>query len=329
MKLLVTGGCGFIGSHFVRAALEADEDLSIVNLDLLTYAGRKENLADVEKEFGPAAKGAARSRYKFVHGDILDAPLVSRLCKETDHIVHFAAESHVDRSILEAGSFAQTDVLGTQRLLQAALDAGHQRFFFISTDEVYGSRKAGFFRETDKLDPSSPYSASKAGAELMVNAYERTHGLKAVISRTTNNYGTHQHPEKLIPRSITNLLRGQKIKIYGAGAQERDWVHVSDNVRALLMLLNKGKTGTFNIGTGVTTQNLEIAKGVCKALGKEFSSSVEYVADRKGHDWRYAVDWSKMKELGWKPQVELSSGLKQTVDWYMKNKAWWQGHTVD
>ncbi len=321
MKLLVTGGCGFIGSHFVRAALEQDEDLSIVNLDKLTYAGRKENLADVEKKFG--------KRYDFVQGDILDTTLVHRLCKNADHVVHFAAESHVDRSILEAGSFVQTDVLGTQRLLQAALDAGHPRFFFISTDEVYGSRKTGFFREADKLDPSSPYSASKASAELMVNAYERTHGLKSVISRTTNNYGTHQHPEKLIPRSITNLLRGKKISIYGTGAQERDWVHVSDNVRALLLLLNTGKTGTYNIGTGTTTPNLEIAKQICKSLGKDFSSSVDYVSDRKGHDWRYAVDWTKMKELGWKPQIRLEEGLKQTVDWYVKNKAWWQGHTVD
>ena len=318
MRLLVTGGCGFIGSHFIRLALGKDKGAEIVNLDKLTYAGRLENTSDFAK--GP--------RYKFVKGDILDLPLVKRLCKETDMVVHFAAETHVDRSIISAGEFVQTDVLGTQRMVQAALDAGHKRFFHISTDEVYGSRENGFFKETDALSPNSPYSASKAGAEMMVRAYERTYGLQATITRSSNNYGPNQHPEKLIPRAITNLLRGMKVPVYGSGENVRDWIHVTDNCEAIWLLLSGAHAGVYNIGAMGGTQNMEIVKTLAKLAGKG-ESLISHVEDRKGHDWRYAIDTGKLCSLGWKPRIGLEDGLKKTFEWYSKNRKWWEPVVID
>jgi len=312
MKLLVTGGCGFIGSHFVHLALQKDPDVEIVNLDKLTYAGRLENVSDL--------KGNAR--YKFVKGDILDRELVKRLAKETDEIVHFAAETHVDRSIMQAGEFAMTDVLGTQALLEAALGAGHERFFHISTDEVYGSRKEGFFKEEDAMQPNSPYSASKAGAEMMVRAYEKTYGLKASVTRSSNNYGPNQHPEKFIPRAITNLIRGKKVPIYGNGKNVRDWLFVLDNCEAIYMLLKGKHDGVYNVGARGGEENVKIARDILGIMGKG-EECLEYVEDRKGHDWRYAIDTGKINALGWKPKVKLEEGLKRTAEWYLVNAQWW------
>ncbi len=318
MRLLVTGGCGFIGSHFIHLALEKDSSIEIINLDKLTYAGRLENVEDLKNN----------SRYKFVKGDILDHGLMAKLAKEIDIIVHFAAETHVDRSIISAGEFAKTDVLGTQTLLESALAAGHKRFFHISTDEVYGSREKGFFKEEDNLAPNSPYSASKAGAELMVRAYEHTYGLSSTITRSSNNYGPNQHPEKFIPRAITNLIRNKTIPIYGTGKNVRDWTYVRDNCEAILLLLQKNALGTYNIGMMDGKANIEIAKQLLVLTGKN-ESSLQYVEDRKGHDWRYAIDTKKLKALGWKPQVTLEQGLKATVDWYSANKKWWAPVVID
>jgi dTDP-glucose 4,6-dehydratase len=318
MKLLVTGGCGFIGSHFIHLALEKDGALEIVNLDKLTYAGRPENVADLQ----------GNARYRFVHGDICDAPLMRTLAKEADIIIHFAAETHVDRSILSAGDFAKTDVLGTQALLEAALAAGHKRFFHISTDEVYGSRADGYFNEGDALAPNSPYSASKAGAEMMVRAYEHTYGLKSTITRSSNNYGPNQHPEKFIPRTITNLLRNRQVPIYGSGMQVRDWIHVHDNCEAIWLLLVKKALGIYNVGMMDGRSNLEIARKLITLTNRD-ESSLKHVEDRAGHDFRYAIDTSKLRTLGWKPKVKLADGLEKTVGWYRANPEWWKPVLVD
>lgn len=318
MRLLVTGGCGFIGSHFIHLALRNDADASIINLDKLTYAGRLENVADLKDE----------PRYKFVKGDICDGGLVRRLAKDADLIVHFAAETHVDRSILSAGEFAKTDVLGTQTLLEAALAGGHERFFHISTDEVYGSRMKGYFKEGDKLEPNSPYSASKAGAEMMVRAYEHTYGLKNTITRSSNNYGPNQHPEKFIPRAITNLLRARQIPIYGSGEQVRDWIHVRDNCEAIWMLFEKKHLGVFNVGMMDGQTNISIAKRLLALTGRD-EAALRHVEDRKGHDFRYAIDTAKLRALGWKPKMDLDAGLKETVAWYRANPKWWEPVLVD
>ncbi|MFA6328073.1 MAG: dTDP-glucose 4,6-dehydratase [Candidatus Micrarchaeia archaeon] len=312
MKLLVTGGCGFIGSHFIHTAIEKDPNVEIINLDKLTYAGRLENVRDLE----------GNARYKFVKGDILDRELVKGLAKETDEIVHFAAETHVDRSIMAAGEFAMTDVLGTQSLLEAALDAGHERFFHISTDEVYGSRVEGFFKEEDAMLPNSPYSASKAGAEMMVRAYEKTYGLKATVTRSSNNYGPNQHPEKFIPMAITNIIRGKKVPIYGDGKNVRDWLYVKDNCEAIHMLLTGKHTGVYNLGAMGGEENIKIARDILGIMDKK-EECLQHVEDRKGHDWRYAINTSKITGLGWKPKMKLDDGLKITVEWYMANKKWW------
>jgi dTDP-glucose 4,6-dehydratase len=317
MRMLVTGGCGFIGSHFVHMALE-DEGNTVTNLDKLTYAGRPENVADL----------AGNKRYKFVKGDILDGPLVRKLCVDADMVVHFAAETHVDRSIISAGDFAKTDVLGTQTMLEGALSAGHKLFFHISTDEIYGSREGGYFKETDGYAPNSPYSASKAGAELMVRAYEKTYGLNAIITRSSNNYGPNQHPEKFIPRAITNLLRGRQVPIYGTGKNVRDWIYVRDNCEAIMLLLKKGVPGAYNIGNMDGKENIGIAKELVKLTGRD-EGALKYVEDRKGHDFRYAIDNSKLRKMGWKARTSLQDGLKKTVDWYSKNKSWWEPVLVD
>ena len=314
MRLLVTGGAGFIGANFVRDQLARHPDRTIVNLDALTYAGNPANLADL----------AADPRYLFVRGDIRDAALVGKLMEEVDAVVHFAAESHVDRSIADPGAFVSTNVQGTFTLLEAARHAGVDRFVHVSTDEVYGSIKEGAFRETDPLRPSSPYSASKAGSDLLALAYHTTHDLPVMVTRCSNNYGPYQFPEKLIPLFVTNLLEGRKVPVYGSGTNVREWIYVLDHCRAVDFVLERGTPGeVYNIGSGVEKTNLEITDALLRLLGKD-ASSVEHVGDRKGHDFRYAIDCSKLRALGWAPAFTFEEALAATVDWYRENEAWWR-----
>ena len=317
MRLLVTGGAGFIGSSFIEAVLSGKPDATIVNVDNLTYASIFKS--DFEKRF--------LSRYKFVKSDILDGAMMARLCKDTDIVVNFAAETHVDNSIGRPLSFVQANVLGTATLLDAALKAGHGRFVQISTDEVYGSAEKHFFKETDPFAPSSPYSASKAGAEMMVAAYEKTYGIKATITRSSNNYGPRQHPEKFIPRAITRLLAGKKVPIYGKGSNVRNWIHASDNCDAIWLLLEKRQDGAYNIASDTSISNLELARAIARIM-KKGEGALEFVEDRKGHDFRYAIDASKIKALGWKPKIDFAKGLEATVEWYVKNRKEWAGHIV-
>ena len=313
MKICVTGGCGFIGSHFIHLALAKDPHIEIINLDKLTYAGRLENVEDLKNN----------KRYKFVKGDICDANIVKEICKDVDLIINFAAETHVDKSILSSGEFVKTDVLGTQTLLQGALDAGHEKFFHISTDEVYGSIEKGYFKEEDMLKPNSPYAASKAGAEMVVRAYEKTYGLKSTITRSSNNYGPNQHPEKFIPRAIACLLQDKKMPIYGTGKNVRNWIYVLDNCEAIWHLLQGNYLGIYNIGAECEFQNIDIAKKILKLTNKN-ESYIEYVADRKGHDWRYGTNINKIMATGWKPNVKFEDGLDMTVEWYKNNVNWWK-----
>ena len=313
MRYLITGGCGFIGSHFVRLILNKYKDSEVINLDKLTYAGNPENLKDIEKN----------SRYKFVKGDICDKKLVLDLVKDVDIVVNFAAESHVDRSIIEPESFVKTDVLGTQNLLEACRKF-NVRFLQISTDEVYGSIQNGKFKENDNLNPSSPYSVSKASADLLVLSYHITYGLNVMITRTTNNFGPNQYPEKLIPLFVTNLLEGKKVPVYGNGMNVRDWVYVVDNCEAIDFVINNGKAGEiYNIGSDNEKNNLEITKFILKELGKD-ENSIEYVKDRLGHDKRYALDSTKINKLGWKPRFQFELALKETIKWYKSNEKWWK-----
>lgn len=314
MRLLVTGGSGFIGTNFVRDQLARHPERSVVNLDALTYAGNPANLADL----------ASDPRYVFVRGDIRDAALVSDLMGEVDAVVHFAAESHVDRSITDPGAFVSTNVQGTFTLLEAARRAGVDRFLHVSTDEVYGSIVEGAFREMDPLRPSSPYSASKAGSDLLALAYHTTHGLPVVVTRCSNNYGPYQFPEKLIPLFVTNLLEGRKVPVYGSGTNVREWIYVLDHCRAIEFVLDRGNPGeVYNIGSGVEKTNLEITDALLRLLGRD-ESAVEHVDDRKGHDFRYAIDCSKLRALGWTPAFGFEEALAETVDWYRANEAWWR-----
>jgi dTDP-glucose 4,6-dehydratase len=321
MKILVTGGAGFIGSNFVRMALtdkfpdfKVDE---IVVLDLLTYAGDEENLAPI----------ATDKRYKFVKGDIRDLELAKKLMSESDYVVHFAAESHVDRSIEGGSEFVSTNVMGTQVLLDAARNSNIKRFLHVSTDEVYGSISEGSWPEDHPLLPNSPYSASKAGSDLLVRAYNRTHKLDTVITRCSNNYGQYQFPEKVIPLFITNIIEGKKVPLYGNGLNVRDWLHVDDHCRGIALALTKGKSGeVYNIGGGTELTNVELTHKILDAMGvgKEFIQPVE---DRKGHDLRYSVDITKINtQLGYAPQVNFEEGLAQTINWYKNNEAWWKKH---
>ena len=321
MKLLVTGGAGFIGSNFVRMAL-ADkfpefnvEQLTV--LDLLTYAGDEENLKPI----------ASDKRYKFVKGDIRDLELAKKLMQDADQVVHFAAESHVDRSIEGGSEFVSTNVMGTQVLLDAAKSTNIKRFVHVSTDEVYGSISEGSWPEDHPLLPNSPYSASKAGSDLLVRAYNRTHKLDTVITRCSNNYGQYQFPEKVMPLFITNIIEGKKVPLYGNGLNVRDWLHVDDHCRGIALALTKGRAGeVYNIGGGTELTNVELTHKILKAMGvgEEFIQPVE---DRKGHDLRYSVDISKInKELGYSPQVNFEEGLEQTINWYKNNEAWWKKH---
>ena len=313
MRYLITGGCGFIGSNFVRLILNKYKDSEVINLDKLTYAGNLGNLRDIEKN----------SRYKFIKGDICDKKLVLDLVKDVDIVVNFAAESHVDRSIIEPESFVKTDVLGTQNLLEACRKF-NKRHLQISTDEVYGSIQNGNFKESDNLNPSSPYSASKASADLLVLSYHITYGLNVIITRTTNNFGPNQYPEKLIPLFVTNLLEGKKVPVYGNGMNIRDWVYVVDNCEAIDFVINNGKAGEiYNIGSDNEKNNLEITKFILKELGKD-ENSIEYVKDRLGHDKRYALDSTKINKLGWKPRFQFELALKETIKWYKSNEKWWK-----
>jgi dTDP-glucose 4,6-dehydratase len=313
--LLVTGGAGFIGSHYVRNVLTHYRSTRIINLDKLTYAGNLDNLKDVEGD----------PRYEFIHGDIRDKDLVNQLFKRVQGVVHFAAETHVDRSIMDAGEFVLTDVFGTFILLEALRRTPTVEFFIhVSTDEVYGSRDKGFFSEGDPLNPSSPYSASKAGADRLAFAYFVTYGLPIIIVRPSNNYGPYQYPEKFIPLFVTNALEGKSLPLYGKGANVRDWLHVEDNCRAVDLVIRRGAVGeAYNIGANNEVKNIDVAKRIVKELGKG-RDLIRLVPDRLGHDRRYALNCRKLRALGWKPEVEFEAGLAATVRWYAENEWWWR-----
>lgn len=317
MKILVTGGAGFIGSNFIHYWLKNHPEDEIINFDALTYAGNLENLKDLENN----------SNYKFVKGDITDEAAVNEVVRGRDLIVHFAAESHVDRSIKNSADFIRTNVEGTRILLEAAKNNGSIRFHHISTDEVFGSLEPDDpkFTEETPYDPRSPYSASKAASDHLVRAYYHVHKLPITISNCSNNYGPYQYPEKLIPLFITNLLEGKKVPVYGNGLNIRDWIHVDDHNRGVEMIITKGQLGeTYCLGGGNEKSNLEITKEIIALMEKD-ENMIEYVNDRQGHDFRYAIDFTKaQQELGWSPQIDFSSGLKQTVAWYQNNQAWWQ-----
>jgi len=312
--LLVTGGCGFIGSNFIREVLATEADLTLINFDALTYAGNLANLADL----------ASHPRYRFIKGDITDRAAVDAAMVGVDGVIHFAAESHVDRSIINSGPFVRTNVIGTQVLLDAARAVPIKRFVHVSTDEVYGSLGAtGAFTETTPLHPNSPYSASKAASDLLVQSYVHTFGLDAVITRCSNNYGPYQFPEKLIPLFITNLMRDQQVPVYGDGMQVRDWIHVRDHGAGILAAFRKGKAGeVYNFGGRCEKANIELTKLLIDRLGKPHTL-IKYVQDRPGHDRRYAIDCAKAeRELGWKPRVTFEQGIQETIEWYQANPAW-------
>lgn len=313
-RLLVTGGAGFIGSAFVRRMLERHSDLSITVLDKLTYAGNLANLAPVEDD----------PRYRFVLGDIADAEVVDSLAAEADAIVSFAAESHVDRSIEEPDAFIRTDVYGSFVLLEAARRHGHGRYLQISTDEVYGHVPEGSSLEGDSLKPRSPYSASKAGGDLLVGAYHATYGLPTLLTRASNNFGPYHYPEKVIPLFITNAIDDEPLPLYGDGLQIRDWLYVDDHVDALETVLAHGEPGeTYNIGGGNELTNLELTRTILERMGKPMSL-VRSVPDRAGHDRRYSVDCSKLRSLGWSPAHTFDEGLDATIRWYLDHADWWR-----
>lgn len=316
MRILVTGGAGFIGSNFVRRIMDGTFTgfSSVTVLDKLTYAGTLTNLMDLPTD-----------SFKFIQGDVCDAELVGRLVQEHDIVVNFAAESHVDRSINGARDFVLTNVLGTQTLLDAVKDSDVRTFLQVSTDEVYGSIERGSWPETDPLLPNSPYAASKAAADLICRSYFKTHGLDIRITRCSNNYGRNQFPEKVIPLFVTNLIDNEKVPIYGSGLNVRDWLHVDDHCFGIYLAIIKGKSGEiYNIGGGTELTNLALTEKILELMGKN-KSSINYVQDRKGHDLRYSVDISKIsQELGYEPQVKWETGLRETLEWYLENEAWWR-----
>jgi dTDP-glucose 4,6-dehydratase len=315
VRVLVTGGAGFIGSNFVRHTLAAHSTWQVTTLDKLTYAGRLENLQGV----------LDHPRHTFVKGDIADPAVAATLVKASDIVVHFAAETHVDRSLMSAGDFITTDVYGTFVLLEAAREArGLRRFVQISTDEVYGSVPEGASRETDELRPRNPYAASKAGADRLAYSYWATYGVPVVITRASNNYGPYQFPEKVIPLFITNALDDLPVPLYGDGLHERDWLHVSDHCRAVDLLIEAGTAGeVYNVGGGNSVRNIDLTKRILELVGKP-ESLISPVADRLGHDRRYALETSKLDGLGWRPQVPFAAGLRETVVWYLQNEWWWR-----
>ena len=313
MRTLVTGGLGFIGSNFIRYILNKYSDSHIVNLDALTYAGNLTNLKDVEDN----------PRYQFIKGNICNKEDVEKAVRDCDVIFNFAAETHVDRSIIESGIFVKTDVIGTHILLEAARKKDIN-FVQISTDEVYGSIESGSFKEDDLLDPSSPYSASKAGADLLVRAYYKTYGLLVLITRSSNNFGPFQYPEKLIPVLILNALHGKPLPIYGEGKNIRDWIYVLDNCEAIDLVFRKGKIGEiYNIGAGNEKTNIEIANLVLEVLNKT-KSLIEFVTDRSGHDFRYSLNYEKIRDLGWMPRYRFKKAMEETIRWYKDNEWWWR-----
>lgn len=319
-KILITGGAGFIGSNFIRYMINKYEDYNIVNLDLLTYAGNLNSLKDLE----------CKKNYKFVKGDISDSEVILRLFEKENFemVINFAAESHVDKSISNPSVFIQTNIVGTQVLLEACRIHGVKRYHQVSTDEVYGQlpldKKELLFTENTSLNPSSPYSASKASADFIVNSYNKTYNMHTTISRCSNNYGPYQNCEKLIPLSITKVLNNEKVPLYGSGANIRDWLHVNDHCEAIDLIVHKGRIGeVYNIGGNSEKTNLEVVKCILKTLGKS-EELIAYVKDRAGHDLRYAIDSSKLKhELGWKPRYTFENGIIETIEWYLQNKIWW------
>lgn len=315
MRLLVTGGAGFIGSNFVRRQINSPQWTSIVVLDALTYAGNLGNICSCESD----------SRFRFVKGDILDIKLVDDLMRKTDVLVHFAAESHVDRSIVNPHKFVETNILGTHVLLRAALSVENLKFIHVSTDEVYGSIEKGSWPETDPINPNSPYSASKASSDLLALSYFRTYGLDVMVTRCSNNYGPFQFPEKIIPLFVTNLIEGKKVPMYGTGLNIRDWLHVEDHCRGIELVIEKGQPGEiYNLGGGKELTNMDLTLRILQLMGKEADSIVK-VADRKGHDQRYSVDISKANTyLGYKPMIDFDEGLSETIDWYKFNTEWWE-----
>lgn len=313
MKILVTGGSGFIGSNYIRMMFKRYPDIKITNLDKLTYAGNPDNLQDI-----------TNPGYTFIKGDICDPGVVNKAMEGTDAVVHFAAESHVDRSIKDGSVFVTTNVLGTNTLLNCALQSGVNKFIHVSTDEVYGSIDYGSFTEKDPLEPSSPYSASKAGSDLLAMSYYITYGLPVTITRCTNNFGPYQYPEKLIPLFITNLMEGKKVPVYGTGLNVRDWIFVEDHCSGIDFVFNHGCSGDiYNIGGGSELTNLEITHRILEVLEQD-ESSIEFVEDRKGHDLRYSLDCAKLKGMGWKLEYDFDKALKSTVKWYMDNRWWWE-----
>jgi len=315
IQVLVTGGAGFIGSNFVRYALQAHPDWHVTNLDKLTYAGRRENLHDV----------MADPRHTFVHGDICDAAVSGPLVEAADYVVHFAAETHVDRSIMAAGEFIKTDVEGSFVLLEAARRSpALKRFIQISTDEVYGSVSEGSSTETDELRPRNPYAASKAGADRLAYSYWATHDVPVIVTRASNNYGPYQFPEKILPLFVTNLMDDLQVPLYGDGGNIRDWLHVLDHCRALDLLLHAGTNGeVYNIGGGNEVKNIDLTHAVLKLMGKT-TALIKPVADRKGHDRRYSLGTRKLEGMGWKPLVPFEQGLRDAVAWYQANEWWWR-----
>ena len=315
VEVLVTGGAGFIGSNFVRYALRTHADWRVTTLDKLTYAGRRENLHDVMED----------PRHTFVHGDIADGPVSAPLVERSNLVVHFAAETHVDRSIMAAGEFIKTDVEGTFVLLEAARRApGLTRFVQISTDEVYGSVPSGASTETDELKPRNPYAASKAGADRLAYSYWATYDLPVIITRASNNYGPYQFPEKVIPLFVSNAIDDIPVPLYGDGRNVRDWLHVEDHCRAIDLLIERGENGeVYNIGGGNDVMNVDLTHRILQELGKPLSL-IKPVPDRLGHDRRYCLDTSKLRGVGWTPHVEFETGLRQTVQWYSQNEWWWR-----
>lgn len=316
MRILVTGGAGFIGSNFVRRIVDGSYSgfSSVTVLDKLTYAGTLTNLL-----------GLSADSFKFVKGDICDPELVQRLTREHDLVVNFAAESHVDRSINGARDFVLTNVLGTQTLLDAVKSSNVKTYLQVSTDEVYGSIEKGSWPETDPLMPNSPYAASKASADLVCRSYYKTHGLDIRVTRCSNNYGRNQFPEKVIPLFVTNIIDNLKVPVYGSGLNVRDWLHVDDHCFGIYLALTKGTAGeVYNIGGGTELTNIELTKKILSLMGRD-DSSIDYVEDRKGHDLRYSVDISKItRELGYEPRINWETGLRETIEWYSENEAWWR-----
>ncbi len=320
MKLMVTGGAGFIGCNFIRYWLRSHPEDSIVNFDKLTYAGNIESLADIADD----------PRYSFVKGDICDSNAVDKVVSQVDLIVHFAAESHVDRSITDPSAFVKTNVYGTYTLLESARTHGGVRFHHISTDEVYGALELGSrhkFNEKTPYDPHSPYSASKAGSDHLVRAYADTYGLPITISNCANNFGPYHFPEKMIPLAITNIIEGMKVPIYGDGLYVRDWLYVEDHCRAIDLIITKGRMGETYLVGGMTkdVSNIEVVRMICEIMEVDFDTCAEFVKDRPGHDRRYAIDWSKIRrELSWKPTYDFKESLRLTVAWYREHEQWWR-----